>query len=175
MLGWLRRRRETAERIDAQAEALMRRYAIRAYAEARRRECAAKTKVEAQNWSRVALMIAHKTGKRVGLDTSTRMASDAIFAYSHLEPSVSSPRAHNPELDPLDELGRFVSEDPRRRQYRIQFLGAETDHGSPILAEVEVLALDVSTAMREAARTPWPPGAIGFRLVDPGGRDALRG
>ena len=58
-------------------------------------------------------MIAHKTGKRVGLDTSTRMASDAIFAYSHLEPSVSSPARPNPELDPLDELGRFVSEDPR--------------------------------------------------------------
>ena len=56
MLGWLRRRRETAERIEAEAEAVMREYAVRAYAEARRRECEAKSKVEAQNWSRVALI-----------------------------------------------------------------------------------------------------------------------
>ena len=49
MLEWLRRRRETAERIEAEAEAVMREYAVRAYAEARRREREAKSKVEAQN------------------------------------------------------------------------------------------------------------------------------
>ena len=80
MLGWLRRRHETAERIEAEAEAVMRAYAVRAYAEARRREREAKSTAEAQNWSRVALLIAERTCKRVGLDTATRMASDAIFA-----------------------------------------------------------------------------------------------
>ena len=65
MLGWLRRQRETAERIEAEAEAVMRAYAARAYAEARRREREAKSKAEAQNWSRVALTIAHKTRRRV--------------------------------------------------------------------------------------------------------------
>ena len=89
MLGWLRRRHETAERIEAEAEAVMRAYAVRAYAEARQRKREAKSKAEAQNWSRVALLIAERTCRRVGLDTSTRMASDAIFAYSHLEPSAS--------------------------------------------------------------------------------------
>lgn len=80
MLRWLRRRRETAERIEAEAEAVMRAYAARAYAEARRREREAKTNAEAQNWNRVALSIAHKMGKRVGFDTATRMAADANFA-----------------------------------------------------------------------------------------------
>ena len=58
----------------------MRAYALRAYAEARRPEREAKSKAEAQNWDRVALAIAHKTCKRVGLDTATRMASEAIFS-----------------------------------------------------------------------------------------------
>jgi hypothetical protein len=71
MLGWLRRRRETAERIEAEAEGVMRAYAARAYAEARRREGEAKTKAEAQDWSRVALSIAHKTGKRTDFDIAT--------------------------------------------------------------------------------------------------------
>jgi len=33
-----------------------------------------------REWSRVALAVAHKIGKRVGLDTSTRMAMDADFS-----------------------------------------------------------------------------------------------
>jgi hypothetical protein len=44
-----------------------------------------------------------------------------------------------------------------------------------MLAEVEVRASDVSTAMREAIRTPWPPSAVGFRLVDHDGREVLGG
>lgn len=172
MLEWLRRRRETAERIEAEAEAVMREYAVRAYAEARRREREAKSKVEAQNWNRVALSIAHKTGKRVGFDTATRMASDAIFAYSHLEPSASPAQTPISELDPLDELSRLVSDDTRRG-YCIQFLGPGSDQTQTVLAEVEVRASDVSTAMREAAHTPWPPRAIGFRLVDHDGRAVL--
>jgi len=119
------------------------------------------------------VVIAEKTCKRVGLDTSTRMVSDAIFVSS-LETSASPPRAPIPELDPLDELVHLVSEDTGRGQFRIQFLGAGTDQTQTVLAEVEVRASDVSTAMREAARTPWLPRAIGFRLVDPDGRDVLR-
>ena len=38
MLSWLRRRRETAERIDAEADALIGELGVEAYAEARRRE-----------------------------------------------------------------------------------------------------------------------------------------
>ena len=38
MLSWLRRRRETAERIDAEADVLIGELGVDAYAEARRRE-----------------------------------------------------------------------------------------------------------------------------------------
>ena len=38
MLSWLRRRRETAERIDAEADVLIGELGVEAYAEARRRE-----------------------------------------------------------------------------------------------------------------------------------------
>ena len=38
MLFWLRRRRETAERIGAEADALIGELGVKAYAEARRRE-----------------------------------------------------------------------------------------------------------------------------------------
>ena len=39
MFSWLRRRREIAERIDAEADALIGELGVEAYAEARRREC----------------------------------------------------------------------------------------------------------------------------------------
>jgi hypothetical protein len=165
MLGWLGRWRENAVGIEAEAEAVMRAYAVRAYAEARRRERDARSRVESQNWSRVALVIAERTCKRVGFDTSTRMASDANFASS-LDSSASPPHAAIRELDPLDELSRLISEDTGRGQYRIQFLGAGTDQRPTILAEVEVRASEVSTAMGEVVRTSWPPRAVGFRLVD---------
>jgi hypothetical protein len=34
--------------------------------------------------------------------------------------------------------------------------------------------LTISTAVREVARTPWPPRAVGFRLLDHDGREVLR-
>ena len=80
MLSWLRRRRETAERIDAEADALIGELGVEAYAEARRREYESSDDAIALRWNRVALAVAHKTGKRIGLDTSTRMAMNAVFA-----------------------------------------------------------------------------------------------
>ena len=75
MLSWLRRRRERTKRTDAKADALIRAFGADAYLEARQRERGADSEVAAQEWSYVALAIARKTGKRVGLDTATRMAS----------------------------------------------------------------------------------------------------
>ena len=72
MLSWLRRRRETAERIDAEADVLIGELGVEAYAEARRREYESSDDAIALWWNRVALAVAHKTGKRIGLDTSTR-------------------------------------------------------------------------------------------------------
>ena len=80
MLSWLRHRRATAERIDAVADALIGELGVEAYAEARRREYESSGDAIALRWNRVALAVAHKTGERIGLDTSTRLAMNTVFA-----------------------------------------------------------------------------------------------
>ena len=63
---------------------------------------------------------------------------------------------------------------PRRPlQPRLPPFQGSTRWTKTILEEVEVRASDVSAAMREAAHTPWPPRAIGFRIVDHDGREVL--
>jgi hypothetical protein len=47
-------------------------------------------------------------------------------------------------------------------QFRIQFFG----RAPTILGEVDLLALDAVTAIRQAAHAAWPPGAIGFCVID---------
>ena len=79
MLSWLRHRCATAERIDAEADALIGELGVEAYAEARRREYESSGDAIALWWNRVALAVAHKAGERIGLDTSTRMAMNAVF------------------------------------------------------------------------------------------------
>ena len=92
MLSWLRRRRETAERIDAEADALISELGVEAYAEARRREYESSGDAIALRWNRVALAVAHKTDERIGLDTSTRLAMNTIFA-----PDRGHPENRNPQ------------------------------------------------------------------------------
>jgi len=72
MLSWLRRRREIAERIDAEADALINELGVEAYAEARRREYESSDDAIALRWNRVVLAVAHKIGKRIGLNTQPR-------------------------------------------------------------------------------------------------------
>ncbi len=67
MLSWLRRRGESIERIDAEADLLIHNLGAAAYSAARRREHEASSDVMAKHWRRVALAIANKTGKRVVL------------------------------------------------------------------------------------------------------------
>jgi hypothetical protein len=80
MLRWLRRRQEGRRLAQADAEALIRDHGGEAYGEARRRERdvilpdgtthAGRTPA---HWRRVALIAARLTGKRIGVDTATRM------------------------------------------------------------------------------------------------------
>jgi hypothetical protein len=80
MLQWLRRRRQAERLAQADAEALVRDHGAEAYREARERERdvilpdgtthAGRTPA---HWRRVALIVARMTGKRVGVDTATRM------------------------------------------------------------------------------------------------------
>ena len=103
MLSWLRRRRERAERIAAKANALIRAFGVDAYSEARQRERRADSAATAQEWRHVALAIARRTGKKVGLDTATRMA---VVASLSADCETGDPRRGAPASEPraLEEL-----------------------------------------------------------------------
>jgi hypothetical protein len=58
-----------------------------------------------------------------------------------------------------------------RVTYRLQFLGAPTSHGTPVLVEENIRAKDIEAAIREAHNTEWPPGTQALRLVDLDGRE----
>jgi hypothetical protein len=77
MLSWVRRQRDKIERIESEADALIHNLGVGAYSAARRREHDANSEAMARHWRRVALPVARKTGRRVGLDASTRIATDA--------------------------------------------------------------------------------------------------
>jgi hypothetical protein len=171
MLSWLRRRRDRAERTEAEADALISEVGDGAYSEARRRAREASSDEMEREWSRIALAVARKTGKPVGLDTSTRMAAEADFSASGDATRASSEPVE--DIDPLDELMRIVSETPARPPYRIQFVGGGAERGTTILKEVRLNATDPSEAVREASRLRWPPHAIGFRLIDRDGQEVF--
>ena len=61
MLSWLRRRRERAERIEAQPKALVRGLGVDAYSEARHRERHANSAAKAREWGRIAMAVARLT------------------------------------------------------------------------------------------------------------------
>jgi hypothetical protein len=58
-----------------------------------------------RHWRDVALSVARKTGKLVGLDTATRMSLDADFSERG-EPQ--SPGIEPLKVDPIDELKRLI-------------------------------------------------------------------
>lgn len=124
-----------------------------------------------REWSRVALAVARKTGRKVGLDTATRMAMDADFSVR--ESGTAGESEPFEEIDPVDELTRIVSETPTWPLYRIEFVGGEGERGTLILKEIRLKASDPSEAVREASRLRWPPRAIGFRLIDRDGQEVF--
>jgi hypothetical protein len=104
-LSWLRRQRERAARVNADAGMFVRELGHDAYAEARLMQRRAKSVDERRHWRDVALSVARKTGKRVGLDTATRMSLDADFSERG-EPQ--SPGIEPLKVDPIDELKRLI-------------------------------------------------------------------
>ncbi len=75
-----------------------------------------RTVEEAKRWRRAAVAVAKRTGKRIGLDTATRMGSDADMTAT---PSVArAPRAapYSGEIDSLDELSATIARGERRER-----------------------------------------------------------
>jgi hypothetical protein len=164
MLSWLRRRK-TAERIDAEADALIGELGVEAYAEARRREYESSGDAIALRWHRVALAVAHKTGERIGLDTSSRMAMNTVFAPD---------REHDGDRQPqpfsqADQLKGALA----RKPFRLQFISSAHDAGPSIVTEVEIQASDASGAIIAAAKIAMPPRTIGLRILDSEGHEVF--
>jgi hypothetical protein len=158
----LRRRRERIERIETEADELVRLLGDDAYSEARWREHTASSSASAQEWNLIAMAIARQTGRRIGLDLSTQMAMNAVFAPDR-EPDEHKPQPHA-EVAPINELQRIPAAKPQ--PFRIQFVGAAPGRGLTILSEVEVQASDVSAAIVAAASLAFPPKTVALRILD---------
>ena len=157
MLPWLRRRK-TAERIDAEADALIDELGVEAYAKARRREYELSNDAIALRWNQVALAVAYKTGKRIGFDTSTRLAMNTIFAPDREHPGDRQPQP----FSQADELKGTLALQP----FQLQFISSATDRGPSIVTKVEIQASDASGAIVAAAKVTLPPRTIGLRILD---------
>ncbi len=107
MLPWLGRRSETAKRIEAEADVLVREHGKQAYSIARRREREASSLPMAREWKRIALAAARMTHKRVGLDTGTRLALDAGVVPGHVATEGEQPHFYDPRAQ-LEELERIL-------------------------------------------------------------------
>ena len=107
ILSWLRGRRERAARVNADADMLVRELGQDAYAEARLMQNRAGTAEERRRWREVAISIASMTGRRIGLDTATRMARDADFSKGgQAKAPASAPESR--AVDPIEELKRLI-------------------------------------------------------------------
>jgi hypothetical protein len=164
MLSWLRRRK-TAERIDAEADALIGELGVEAYAEARRREYESSNDALALRWNRIALAVGRKSGKLVGLDTSTRMAMNAVFA-----PDREPARDRQPQpFGQADEQKGTLALKP----FRLQFISSAPDRGPSTVTELEIHASDASGAIVAAAKIAMPPRTIGLRILDSEGHEVF--
>ena len=174
MTTWAPSKRARNERIDAEADALIRDLGDRAYQEARRREHEASSDATAEDWALVAKAIARKTGSRVGLNLSTQLAMNTFFVLDR-EPGVAHrarPRPE-PESEPEPEHQAQAAGVPTPQPFRIQFMGAGTNSAPSVLREDEIRASDVSAAIIAAAIAAWPPHTIALRILDREGREVF--
>jgi hypothetical protein len=170
MLSWLPRRRARIERIEAEAEALIRDFGEAAYVAARRREHEASSDEIARDWDCVALAVARRIGEHNGVDPVARLAMNAVPVPNRETASSGTPRSP-PGLTQAEELGRVIA--AAALPFRIQFVGAAPDRRPVTLKEVEVEVADVSAAIVAAANVAWPPRTIGLRILDGAGREVF--
>ena len=165
MNSWAPSKRARMERIEAEADALIRDLGDQAYHEARRREHEASSDAIAEDWALVARTIARKTGSRVGLNLSTQLEMNTFFVLDR-EPGVPREARPRPEAEPKPGV-------PTPQPFRIQFMGAGADSSPSILREDEIRASDVSAAIIAAAIAAWPPHTIALRILDREGHEVF--
>jgi hypothetical protein len=171
MVSWAPNRRARLERIEAEAEALIRDLGDGAYHEARRREHEASSDAIAEDWALVARAVARQTGSRIGLNISTQLEMNTFFLLDR-DPGDARQRRSFAEAEPGHQPDRNGVPSPQA--FRIQYLGAGTDSGQSLLREVEIRASDVSAAIIAAAASAWPPKTIALRILDGGGQEVFR-
>jgi hypothetical protein len=170
MASWAPSRRARTERIEAEAEALIRDLGDGAYHEARRREHEASSDATADDWALVARAIARKTGSRIGLNISTQLEMNTYFVLDREPGEASRLRSF---AEPESEHRPDLENVPTPQPFRIQYLGAGTESGRSLLREVEVRASDVSAAIIAAAVSTWPPKTIALRILDHEGHEVF--
>jgi hypothetical protein len=170
MLSWLPRRRARIERIEAEAEALIRDFGEAAYDAARLREHEASSDEIARDWDCVALAVARLIGERNDLDPMAPLAMNSVLVPNRGAGTPRKPRSP-PALSRAEELARVIA--AATHPFRIQFVGAAADRRPITLKEVEVEVADVSAAIVAAANVAWPPRTTGLRILDGAGREVF--
>jgi hypothetical protein len=170
MTTWALSKRARSERIEAEADSLIRDLGDCAYQEARRREHEASSDVIAEDWALVAKAIARKTGSRVGLNLSTQLAMNTFFV---LDREPGAPRKARLRPEPELESQPKAPGVPIPQPFRIQFMGAGTDSTPSVLREDKIRASDVSAAIIAAAIAAWPPHTIALRILDREGHEVF--
>lgn len=168
MLSWLPRRRARMERIEAEAEGLIRDFGVAAYGEARRREHEASSDPIAGDWESVALAVARLIARLKDVDPEVRLAMNAVLVPDREKVASQKPRFLS-ALTSADELTHLHAS----TTFRIQFIGAARDRALTTLTEVEIQASNVSAAIVAAANIAWPPRTIGLRILDDEGREVF--
>jgi len=163
VLSWLPRRRARMERIEAEAETLIRDLGFAAYSEARRREREASSDAIAKDWGFVALAVARLFGGRVDVDPLVRLAKNAVLVPDREVAASRKPRSLS-EFRPAEELARVMI--ATTHPFRIQIVGAAPDRRPITLTEFEIQVADVSAPIVAAANIAWPPRTIGLRILD---------
>lgn len=100
----------------------------------------------------------------------TRLAPMGVADATASGRRPSRKRLREGDIEPVEELVRILHAKPQR--FRLQFFGVATERGPSVLEEIEIVAAGAEEAVREADRRPWPPGAIGYRILDHDGREA---
>ena len=112
----------------------------------------------ALRWNRIALAVGRKSGKRIGLDTSNRMAMNAVFAPDREHAGDRKPQPFSQADEPKGT--------PTLQPFQLQYFSLAPDRGLSIVTEVEIQASDASDAIVAAAKVALPPRTIGLRILD---------